>query len=125
LAKGELGTIMQPPGYVVDFADGWEGDHRNVPSLKGWPIFCWVKFDQAQIDADGDGLYDEAEINSDYLIRLENQSVTSLCRPSGARESFRSVTPGLRPGLLSAAASRLVESSHFGRGWLSRVLLGS
>ena len=73
-AKGELGTIMQPPDYVVNFADGWDGNHRNVPSLQGLLVFYWVEFDQPQIDADGDGPYDEAEIDSDYLIRLENQS---------------------------------------------------
>lgn len=73
-AKSELGTIMQPPGYVVNFADGWDGNHRNVPSLKGLLVFYWVKFDQSQIDTDGDGPYDEAEIDSDYLIRLENKA---------------------------------------------------
>jgi hypothetical protein len=67
-AQGVLGTVMQPPGYVVNFADGWDGIHREVSSLKGMLIFCWIKFDLPQMDADGDGPYDEAEIDANYLL---------------------------------------------------------
>jgi hypothetical protein len=70
-AKGVLGTVMEPPGYVVNFADGWDGIHRNVSSLKGTLIFYWIKFDEAQMDSDGDGPYAEAEIDSEYLIRRD------------------------------------------------------
>jgi hypothetical protein len=38
-AKGALGTLIQPPDYVVNFADGRDGIYRNVPSLKGMLIF--------------------------------------------------------------------------------------
>jgi len=34
-AKGELGSIMQPPDYVVNFADGWVGIHREVSFSRG------------------------------------------------------------------------------------------
>ena len=40
---------------------------------------------------------------------LEQRSL-GLYRPFGARESLRSFTPGLRPGLLSGGASRLIEA---------------
>jgi hypothetical protein len=72
-AKGVLGTVMQPPGYVVNFAHRWDGIHREVPSLKGMLIFYWIKFGPPQIDADGDGPYAEAEIDSDYLLQFESQ----------------------------------------------------
>jgi hypothetical protein len=36
--------------------------------------FYSVKFDQSQIDNDGDGPYAEAEMDSKYLIRVENQA---------------------------------------------------
>ena len=29
-AKDELGTVTQPPEYIVNFSDGWDGTHRNV-----------------------------------------------------------------------------------------------
>ena len=67
-AKGALGTVMEPPGYVVNFADGWDGLQRNVTSLKGMLVFYWIRFDTAQMDSDGDGPYAEAEIDSEYLI---------------------------------------------------------
>ena len=73
-AKGEFGTIMQPPDYVVNSADGWDGTHRYVSALKGMLIFYWVRFDQSQIDADADGPYAEAEMDSDYLIPVESQN---------------------------------------------------
>ena len=36
-------------------------------------LFYWVKFDEPQLDADGDGPYHEAEIDSDYLNLLDEQ----------------------------------------------------
>jgi hypothetical protein len=53
--------------------DGWRGLHREVPSLRGTLIFYWVRFDQPHRDADGDGPYSEAEIESDYLLPAEGQ----------------------------------------------------
>jgi hypothetical protein len=72
-ASGELGTVMQPPGYVVNFADGWDGVYRKVSSLKGTLIFYWIKFDLPQMDSDGDGPYAEAEIDSNYLVPVETR----------------------------------------------------
>ncbi len=62
------GSIMQPRDYVVNFADGWVGIHREVSSLEGMLIFYWIKFDLPQMDSDGDGPYDEAEIDANYLL---------------------------------------------------------
>lgn len=73
-AKDELGTIMQPPDFIVNLADGWDGIHRNVPSLKGMLTFYWIKFDLPQRDFDGDGPYAEAELDSAYLIPVETQN---------------------------------------------------
>jgi hypothetical protein len=56
-----------PPDYVVEISDGWNNNAREMESLKGKELFYWIKFDTPQIDVDGDGLYHEAEINSDYL----------------------------------------------------------
>ena len=70
-AQGVLGTVIEPPGFVVNFADGWDGLHRNVPSLKGMLTFYWIKFDIPQMDSDGDGPYHQAEIDSEYLIRQD------------------------------------------------------
>ena len=66
-AKNATGKITQPPNYIVKMSDGWKGIVREVKSLKGVLLFYWVKFDESQIDADGDGPYHEAEIESEYL----------------------------------------------------------
>ncbi len=54
-------------------SDGWRGNIREVESLRGILSFYWVKFDEPQLDADGDGPYHEAEIDSDYLNLLDEQ----------------------------------------------------
>jgi hypothetical protein len=35
--------------------------------LKGILLFYWVKFVEPQTDADGDGRYQEAEIDSNFI----------------------------------------------------------
>ena len=55
-------------------ADGWHGVWRHVNSLKGLLTFYWVVFDQPQIDADGDGPYGGAEIDSAYLVSADRPS---------------------------------------------------
>jgi hypothetical protein len=62
-----LGTVREPPDHIVKFADGWRGNVREVPSLKGLLLFQWVEFDLSQQDTDGDGPYIHGEIDLDYL----------------------------------------------------------
>ena len=76
-AKNATGKITQPPKFIVDMSDGWKENVREVKSLKGILFFYWVKFDEPQVDADGDGLYREAEIDSNYLILSKSPSVMS------------------------------------------------
>ena len=66
-AKGQLATIAEPPTPVVDMVDGWQGPWRIVEGVKGPLKFYWVEFDEPQRDADGDGPYFGAEIDSEYL----------------------------------------------------------
>ncbi|MGI8848818.1 MAG: hypothetical protein ACR2HT_01460 [Pyrinomonadaceae bacterium] len=72
-AKNAVGVVTQPPDYIVEMSDGWRGNIREVESLRGILSFYWVKFDEPQLDADGDGPYHEAEIDSDYLNLLDEQ----------------------------------------------------
>jgi hypothetical protein len=58
-ARGATGTIMIHPAN--------KSLTRAVQARIGEKIFVWVKFDVAQIDADGDGPYIEAEIDLDFL----------------------------------------------------------
>lgn len=69
-AKNAIGTISKPPEVVQEMSDGWKGNVREVKSLKGVLLFYWVKFDEPQIDADGDGPYQEAEIDSNFIIQI-------------------------------------------------------
>jgi len=34
-AKDAIGTVMQPPDFIVNMSDGWEGIYGKVSSLKG------------------------------------------------------------------------------------------
>jgi hypothetical protein len=69
-AQGAEGMVTHHPPTVGEFFDGWRGVYREVPSLKGGLIFYWVKFDSPQLDGDGDGPYEEAEIDSNYLLPI-------------------------------------------------------
>ena len=66
--KNATGEIGQPPKYIVEMPEGWKGIVREVNSLKGILLFYWVKFDEPQIDADGDSPYQEAEIDSNFIL---------------------------------------------------------
>ena len=63
-ACGASATICTPPPSVLSFAGGWTGLTRVVESLRGPLTFYWVRFDEPQPDADGDGPYHEAEIEA-------------------------------------------------------------
>lgn len=66
-AKNATGRVAQPPSYIVQTSNGWKEHFREVKTLKGISIFYWIIFDKAQIDADGDGPYQEAEIDSNFI----------------------------------------------------------
>jgi hypothetical protein len=72
-AKNATGEIAQQPNFIVEMSEGWKGNVREVESLQGILSFYWVKFDEPQIDADGDGPYYEAEIDANYLHLLIEQ----------------------------------------------------
>ena len=66
-AKKATGEVVAPPKYIVEISKGWKGNVRELNSLKGILLFYWVKFDEPQIDADSDGPYQEAEIDSNFI----------------------------------------------------------
>ena len=68
-AKNTLGTVKKPEAN--EWLEGYEkGCSREVESLRGMLTFYWVEFDEPQTDADGDGPYSEAEIESEFLVHL-------------------------------------------------------
>jgi len=66
-AKDALGTITEPPAPVRKLTGDWQGCVRMVETVQGPVAYYWVRFDEPQIDADGDGPYAEGEIDSAYL----------------------------------------------------------
>ena len=66
-ARGASATICAPSASVASLAGGWTGLTRIVESLRGPLTFYWVRFDEPQRDADGDGPYSEAEIEASAL----------------------------------------------------------
>lgn len=66
-AQGISGTIAEPPDAVVSMVNDWQGPWRIVEALRGPLRFYWVEFDEPQTDADGDGPYFGAEIDSAFL----------------------------------------------------------
>jgi hypothetical protein len=82
-AKGTLGTIDIPPSFVRQLAqdsEGWVNARRIVSSLHGPLTFYWVEFDTPQDDADGDGPYQGAEIDSRYLSLVTEDPTNTLGR---------------------------------------------
>ncbi|MFA4831311.1 MAG: hypothetical protein WC862_03950 [Patescibacteria group bacterium] len=69
-AQLATGVIKVPPKATVDLRGDWNGYTRTVKTLKGDKLFYWILFDNPQYDADGDGPYSDAEIDSEYLLRL-------------------------------------------------------
>jgi len=70
-AKRALAIVAEPPAAVAEMVNGWEGAWRTVEAVKGPLRFYWVEFEQPQRDADGDGPYGGAEIDSEYLLLAE------------------------------------------------------
>ena len=73
-AENVTGEITQPPAFIIENSDGWKEIVREVKYSKGILFFYWVKFDEPQIDEDGDGPYQEAEIDSEHLILLNSNN---------------------------------------------------
>lgn len=69
-ARGANATICSPPEYITSLAPGWDGLTRTVQAVRGPLTLYWVRFDDAQTDADGDGPYFEAEIEETALSAI-------------------------------------------------------
>jgi hypothetical protein len=69
-AKNAIGTVSKPPDVIREISDGWKDNFREIKLLNEIGICYWIKFDQPHYDADGDGPYSEAEIESKYLSLL-------------------------------------------------------
>lgn len=69
-AKGAQGIIALPPEYLRALAPEetpWESWQRQVKTMSGERVFCWVEFVIPQYDKDGNGPYAGAEIPLDML----------------------------------------------------------
>ena len=73
-AKNATGTILNPPNYILEISEEWDGISRKIKTPKGKLVFYWVIFDEPQFDSDGDGPYAEAEIDSQYLKLIHNKN---------------------------------------------------
>ncbi|HUB19201.1 MAG TPA: hypothetical protein VL990_11250 [Acidobacteriaceae bacterium] len=71
-AQGAVGTIAEPPGAVVAISGPWDGNlTRQETSALGVNTVYWVWFDQAQLDADGEGPYSGGQIWEKALTLLK------------------------------------------------------
>lgn len=69
-ASDTTGIISVKPYQFED--DDWiDNYYRLVTTRKGKVISYWVKLDFAQLDADGDGPYQEGEFHSPALILID------------------------------------------------------
>lgn len=66
-AKGALGTVSAPPDFLISMAQGWDGHVRTIQGRTQTLYFLWVVLDTPQNDADGDGPYSAAEIDTRFL----------------------------------------------------------
>ena len=69
-AKNAIGTVSKPPDVIREIPGGWNDIFREIKLINRIGVFYWIKFDQPHFDADGDGPYSEAEIESKYLSLL-------------------------------------------------------
>jgi hypothetical protein len=69
-ARGATGVVKEPPPAVARFGAPWDGLRRYEERPSGRTIFYWIRFDEPQKDAAGDGPHKAAEIDSRYLDRL-------------------------------------------------------
>ncbi|WP_141398514.1 MULTISPECIES: hypothetical protein [Microbulbifer] len=68
------GVVAKYPQYVTD-ACGEEGSKdgftRQVRGKNGPVTFVWIKFDEPQMDSDGDGPYREGEVELEFVSHIE------------------------------------------------------
>ncbi|MBX3244255.1 MAG: hypothetical protein KF685_07340 [Acidobacteria bacterium] len=70
-AKGATGVIAVPPDAVNEMFEDWnDGFYREVKTTCGEKRFYWIKLYTSQLDADGDGPYEQAEIECNYIERV-------------------------------------------------------
>jgi hypothetical protein len=74
-AKGALGTVEAPPKEVDRILHApttkYDGKiWRRVAHVDGSHLHYSVRFDEAQLDSDGDGPFGGAEIDGNYLEAL-------------------------------------------------------
>lgn len=67
---GATGTINYPPDVEIITEQFNNNFFRKDEFLEEEKIFVWVVFDEPQRDSNGDGPYDEAEINTKYLALI-------------------------------------------------------
>jgi hypothetical protein len=71
-AGGSVGTISRPPDEVTAISGAWDGGlTRQEKSALGTNTVYWVWFDEAQLDADGDGPYRGGSIWESALTLLK------------------------------------------------------
>jgi hypothetical protein len=62
-AKGATGQIAAPPSAVTALSGPWDGGlTRQEKSALGTNTVYWVRFDEPQYDADGDGPFRGGQI---------------------------------------------------------------
>jgi hypothetical protein len=65
----------EPSGTVVEHPLSEGGlAWRPVLTTSGWGRFYWVKFDESQTDADGDGPYQSSEVLDIYIEREDGST---------------------------------------------------
>ncbi len=76
-AQGAAVTIARPVQEVSpsELPEAFGEESRLVPGRARVHRFYWVVFDEPQWDAEGDGPYQEAEIDSDYLVSPRDSSI--------------------------------------------------
>src|SRR5262249_8206132 len=66
-SRGATAVVAAVPPDVAAGSPGWRDCWRTVKTLQGKQVFYWVVFDEPQVDADGDGPYNAAEIPGHHL----------------------------------------------------------
>jgi hypothetical protein len=64
---GAIGTVRPFPAAAAGLAGGADGCSRLTTGRVGPLTMVWVVFDRAVRDGDGDGLYCDGEVLSEYL----------------------------------------------------------
>ncbi|MEW8508153.1 MAG: hypothetical protein AB2598_15760 [Candidatus Thiodiazotropha sp.] len=68
------GTVSKPPKSANKHMPGQglkAGAKRVVKGKKGRIVFYWIKFDNPQLDSDGDGPYSAGEIEAEFIKLID------------------------------------------------------